>query len=52
MAKYICALCGYVYDEKNGDPDNGIAAGTLWANVPEDYACPICGAGKGEFDAE
>ena len=47
--KYIC-VCGYVYDEAEGDPDNGIAPGTKWEDVPEDFLCPICGAGKDEFE--
>jgi rubredoxin len=46
--KYEC-VCGYVYDEAAGDPENGIAAGTKWADVPEDYECPVCGAGKSAF---
>ena len=50
--KYMCNLCGYVYDESSGDPDNGIAAGTKWADLPGDFVCPLCGAGKEEFSAE
>ncbi len=50
--KYICDICGYVYDEAVGDPDNGIAVGTAWADVPEDFLCPLCGVGKDEFSAE
>jgi len=50
--KYVCSICGYVYDETLGDPDNGIAPGTLWADVPEDYECPVCGAGKDQFEPE
>ncbi|MCL2500908.1 MAG: rubredoxin [Defluviitaleaceae bacterium] len=46
--KYEC-VCGYVYDEAAGDPDNGIAAGTKWEDVPEDFTCPLCGLGKDEF---
>jgi rubredoxin len=46
--KYEC-VCGYVYDEAMGDPENGIPAGTKWADVPEDYECPVCGAGKSAF---
>ena len=46
--KYEC-MCGWVYDEAAGDPDNGIAAGTKWADLPGDFACPICGAGKDAF---
>lgn len=51
MKKYVCTLCGYVYDEELGDPDSGIAAGTKWENVPEDWVCPICGADKDSFEA-
>ena len=50
--KYVCNLCGYVYDEAAGDPDNGIAPGTKWEDVPEDWTCPLCGVGKEEFSAE
>jgi len=49
--KYVC-VCGYVYDEAAGDPDSGVAAGTKWADVPEDYECPVCGASKDAFEAE
>ncbi|MDY2609106.1 MAG: rubredoxin [Eubacteriales bacterium] len=49
--KYICP-CGYVYDEAVGDPENGIAPGTKWEEVPQDYACPVCGLGKDMFTAE
>ncbi len=43
--KYECP-CGYVYDPALGDPDNGVAPGTVWEDVPEDWVCPICGLGK------
>ena len=46
--KYEC-VCGYVYDETAGEPDNEIPAGTNWENVPEDYICPLCGLGKESF---
>lgn len=49
MDKYLCEVCGYVYDEADGDPDNGVDAGTVWENVPEDWVCPICGVGKEDF---
>ena len=49
--KYVCP-CGYIYDEKTGDPENGIAPGTKWADVPADFVCPICGLGKDAFEAE
>lgn len=50
--KYICDLCGYEYDEAKGDPDAGVAPGTTWENVPDDYVCPLCGAGKENFSAQ
>ncbi len=49
MDKYLCEVCGYVYDEADGDPDNGVDAGTVWEDVPEDWLCPICGVGKEDF---
>ena len=50
--KYVCNVCGYVYDEAAGEPSNGIAAGTTWENVPEDYVCPVCGLSKDAFTEE
>ena len=49
MKKYECTVCGFVYDEAIGDPDNGIAPGTKWEELPEDYTCPLCGVGKEDF---
>ena len=49
MAKYICSVCGFVYDEAKGIPDAGIAAGTRWEDLPEDFECPMCGASKDQF---
>ena len=49
--KYVCPVCGYEYDEALGDPDNGIEPGTAWADVPEDFVCPLCGVAKEDFDA-
>jgi len=49
MKEYTCDVCGYIYNEADGDPDNGIAPGTKWENVPEDFVCPLCGAGKDQF---
>ena len=49
MEKYICDPCGYVYDPEVGDPDNGIAPGTAFEDLPEDWVCPICGVGKEDF---
>lgn len=50
--KYVCDLCGYVYDEAAGDADAGIAPGTKWEDIPEDFVCPLCGAGKDQFSKE
>ena len=47
--KYVCDICGYVYDEALGDPDNGIAPGTKWEDLPADFVCPLCGVGKDQF---
>ena len=49
MAKYKCKTCGHIYDEAKGDPKSGIAAGTVWADVPDDWECPNCGAAKVMF---
>lgn len=49
MKKYRCEVCGYVYDPVLGDPDNGVAPGTPWEDVPHDWVCPLCGVGKEEF---
>lgn len=50
MKKYICKICGWIYDEAQGDPDNGIAPGTKFEDLPADYICPMYGAGKDEFE--
>ncbi|MGN1051159.1 MAG: rubredoxin [Acutalibacteraceae bacterium] len=52
MKKYVCSVCGYVYDEAKGDPDNGIPAGTKFEDLPKDYACPLCHVGKDMFNEE
>ncbi|MDR1221012.1 MAG: rubredoxin [Treponema sp.] len=49
MKKYVCNLCGYVYDPKEGDPDSGIKPGTAFEDIPDDWACPACGVGKENF---
>lgn len=46
----MCVNCGYVYDEAEGDPMGGIAAGTRWEDIPDDWVCPDCGLGKSEFE--
>ncbi len=52
MMKYVCLLCGYVYDEELGDPENGIAPGTKFEDLPDTFVCPICGAGKENFEKQ
>ena len=52
MAKYVCTVCGFVYDEEAGYPDGGISPGTKWADVPEDFTSPLCGEDKSMFEAE
>lgn len=47
--KYLCAVCGYIYDPLKGDPDNGIAPGTPFENIPNEWVCPICGVSKNDF---
>jgi len=47
--KYVCDLCGYVYDEAAGEPDAGIDPGVKWDELPDDFACPVCGADKDSF---
>jgi len=50
MKKYVCTICGYVYDPEVGDPDSGIAPGTSFEDIPEDRVCPLCGVGKEDFE--
>ncbi|MBT3312023.1 MAG: rubredoxin [Desulfobacterales bacterium] len=52
MDKYVCNICGYVYDPEEGDSDGGIDAGTKFEDLPDDWACPTCGVGKEEFEKE
>lgn len=49
MKKFVCIICGYVYDEAAGIPDRGIKPGTKWEDLPEDWSCPLCGASKSAF---
>ena len=50
--RYVCSVCGYVYDPEVGDPDSGIAPGTPFADLPDDWVCPVCGASKKEFEKQ
>lgn len=52
MQKYVCTVCGYVYDPILGDADNGIEANTAFENLPEDWVCPLCSVGKDMFEAQ
>ena len=50
--KYVCDVCGWEYDEELGYPEGGIAPGTRWEDLPEDFECPLCMVGKDQFSAE
>jgi rubredoxin len=50
MQAWMCVNCGYVYEAEHGAPESGIAPGTVWADVPDDWVCPDCGASKASFD--
>ena len=50
--RYVCSICGYVYDPAEGDPDSGIEAGTNFDDLPPDWVCPVCGASKTDFEPE
>jgi len=48
--KYECVICGYIYDEALGEPEEGIPAGTKWEDIPDDWVCPDCGVSKFDFE--
>lgn len=50
MKKYICIVCGYIYDPEIGDPDNNVSPGTSFEDIPEEWVCPLCGVGKDQFE--
>jgi len=52
MSKYVCGVCGFVYDESAGDPEHGIASGTKWDDLPAEWVCPLCGATKSDFEEQ
>lgn len=52
MQNYVCGVCGYVYEPQKGDPDNDVNPGTSFDELPDDWECPVCGAGKDEFYPE
>jgi rubredoxin len=47
---YLCVVCGFIYSEEKGLPEEGIAPGTRWEDVPDDWLCPDCGVGKSDFE--
>jgi rubredoxin len=50
MKTWQCIVCGFIYDEAKGLPEDGIAPGTLWSDIPEDWECPDCGVAKSDFE--
>lgn len=50
MKKYVCTVCGYIYDPAAGDPDNGVAPGTAFEDIPDTWVCPECGVPKSDFE--
>jgi rubredoxin len=50
MKKYMCLICGWIYDEETGAPEEGLPAGTRWEDVPPNWTCPECGARKEDFE--
>ena len=50
MEKWVCQVCGYVYDPAKGDPESGVPPGTPFESLPDDWECPICGAAKSAFE--
>lgn len=52
MEKWVCVVCGWVYDPEIGDPDNGVAPGTAFQDISEDWVCPLCFVGKDQFEQE
>ena len=52
VSKWLCLVCGYVYDPAEGDPDGDIAPGTAFEDIPEEWVCPLCGVGKDQFEKQ
>jgi len=52
LKKHVCSICGYVYDPVVGDPDSGLAVGTMFDDIPDDWVCPVCGVTKDMFEPE
>jgi len=52
MKKYVCGICGYIYDPEKGDPEGSVPPNTPFEDLPDDWTCPVCGADKDEFSPE
>ena len=52
LKTWMCLICGWLYDEAAGLPEEGIAAGTRWEDVPDSWSCPDCAASKGDFEMQ
>ena len=52
MQKYVCSICGYLYDPAVGDPDSGLVAGAMFDDIPDGWVCPVCGVTKDMFEPE
>ena len=52
MKRYVCQVCGYIYDPDEGDPENDVEPGTTFEDIPEEWLCPSCGAEKEDFEVE
>ncbi len=52
MQRFVCSVCGYIYDPAKGDPDGGVAPGVRFEDLPAGWVCPVCGAGKDYFKSE
>ena len=52
MKTWVCSVCGWVYDEETGDPDNNLPGGVKFEDLPEDFVCPLCGVGKESFEEQ
>lgn len=50
MKSYLCVVCGYIYDPEVGDEENGVAPGTAFEDIPDDWLCPLCAVGKDQFE--
>lgn len=50
MQNWVCTICGYIYDPSKGDPENGVAPGAAFEELPPEWCCPLCGAGKDSFE--